>query len=231
MSVAEYFGMLQRLWDALVSYKPISACRCGKCECNLGELFQACFDEDCFHDFLCGNNDELFGHLHSSLLAQDPTPTLDRAYQAMLHEETLRLGARASAERDDVMALAVRTQPVGKRVADKPVVVCSFCSKTGYDESNCFSKNEYPAGRGSGGGRPLTPRGGSGSAPAGRPGGGAEVREVWAGSTVSDNASSYRDSPLLGMSTDQWQQVIGMFSKMVSTSNDERLMGKSLNCD
>ncbi|GAA0163207.1 hypothetical protein LIER_39554 [Lithospermum erythrorhizon] len=33
------------------------------------------------------------------------------------------------------------------------------------------------------------------------------------------------------MSSDQWQQVIGMFSKAVSTSHDERLMGKSLNCE
>ncbi|GAA0163208.1 hypothetical protein LIER_39555 [Lithospermum erythrorhizon] len=144
MFVAEYFGMLQPLWDALGTYNLVPACRCGKCECNLGELFQARFDEECFHDFLCGINDELFGHLRSSLLTQYPPPTLDLAYQAMLHEETLRLGTRVSTECDDVMALAVRVKPAGKRADDKANVMCTFCSKSGHDKSTCFAKNGYP---------------------------------------------------------------------------------------
>ncbi|GAA0169538.1 hypothetical protein LIER_23995 [Lithospermum erythrorhizon] len=49
------------------------------------DLIKTRFDEECFHDFLYGIKKELYGHLRSSLLAQDPPPILDRAYQAMLN--------------------------------------------------------------------------------------------------------------------------------------------------
>ncbi|GAA0164537.1 hypothetical protein LIER_20144 [Lithospermum erythrorhizon] len=69
MSLAEYFGMLQPLWDALATYNPIPACRCGKCDCDLRDVLQARFDEECCHDFLYDINEKLFTHLRSSLLA------------------------------------------------------------------------------------------------------------------------------------------------------------------
>ncbi|GAA0138469.1 hypothetical protein LIER_00212 [Lithospermum erythrorhizon] len=77
MSVAEYFGKLQPLWDELATYNPIPSCTCGTCTCGLGELFQKRQDDDRLHDFLSGIYSDAFGALRSSLLAQDPPLMLD----------------------------------------------------------------------------------------------------------------------------------------------------------
>lgn len=36
MSIAEYFGRLQPLWDELATYNPLPICRCGGCKCEIG---------------------------------------------------------------------------------------------------------------------------------------------------------------------------------------------------
>ncbi|GAA0170260.1 hypothetical protein LIER_24560 [Lithospermum erythrorhizon] len=90
MTIGDYFGKLQPLWDELATYDPIPSCLCGFCLCDLGEKFQLKQDNDRLHEFLCGIHVERFGALRSSLLSQDPPPTLDRAYHAMLQEEQLQ---------------------------------------------------------------------------------------------------------------------------------------------
>ncbi|GAA0145512.1 hypothetical protein LIER_05693 [Lithospermum erythrorhizon] len=84
MSVADYFGKVEKLWDQLAAINPVPACVCGE-----SEQFQLKLDEDKFHDFLYGINRERYGHLRSQLLAQDPTPSLDWAFKAMNQEEQL----------------------------------------------------------------------------------------------------------------------------------------------
>lgn len=118
MAVAEYFGMLQPLWDELATYNPLPTCKYGKCTFGLGEQFQARVDEDRFHDFLYGINDELYSNMRSNLLAQDPLPSLDRAYQAFLQEERLRSSSRSKAECDDVITLVVKPQFQGSSRSD-----------------------------------------------------------------------------------------------------------------
>ncbi|GAA0163431.1 hypothetical protein LIER_39595 [Lithospermum erythrorhizon] len=54
MSVADYFGKLQPLWDELATYDPPCACNCGLCTCNLGKLFQQLMANDRLHDFYMG---------------------------------------------------------------------------------------------------------------------------------------------------------------------------------
>ncbi|GAA0165295.1 transmembrane signal receptor [Lithospermum erythrorhizon] len=72
MSVADYFGKLQPLWDELATYDPLPSCSCGLCMCHLAEKFQQKQDNDRLHEFLCGIYVEKFGTLRSSLLSQDP---------------------------------------------------------------------------------------------------------------------------------------------------------------
>lgn len=108
MTIADDFGNLQPLWDELATYTPLPTCKCGQCTCDIGVQFQRLQDEDCFHDFMYGLNEVLYGHVRSSLLAQDPLPTLDRAYQTLLQEERIRSNAREKIKCDDVMALAVK---------------------------------------------------------------------------------------------------------------------------
>ncbi|GAA0142075.1 hypothetical protein LIER_03056 [Lithospermum erythrorhizon] len=75
-----------------------------------GEQLQQKQDNDRLHEFLCGINKEKFGVLQSSLLSQDPPPTLDRAYHAMLQEEQLQ-DSKASAMSDVVLTMAVPPPP------------------------------------------------------------------------------------------------------------------------
>ncbi|GAA0143732.1 hypothetical protein LIER_42778 [Lithospermum erythrorhizon] len=87
MSIGDYFGKLQPLWDELATYDSIPSCVCVFCICDLGEKFQQKQDNDRLHDVFCGIHVERFDALRSSLLSQDPPPTLDRAYYSMLQEE------------------------------------------------------------------------------------------------------------------------------------------------
>ncbi|GAA0174819.1 hypothetical protein LIER_28129 [Lithospermum erythrorhizon] len=85
MSVADYFGKLEKLWDDLAAFNPVLACVCG-----MSKQFQQKLDEEIFLDFLYGINREHYGHLRSQLLAQDPTPSLDWAFKATNKEEQLQ---------------------------------------------------------------------------------------------------------------------------------------------
>ncbi|GAA0174193.1 hypothetical protein LIER_27635 [Lithospermum erythrorhizon] len=118
MSIGDYFGKLQPLWDELSTYDPIPSCFCGYCIFYLGKKFQLKQDNDRLHEFLCGIHVERFGALRSSLLSQDLQPTLDRAYQAMLQEEQLQGKRTISLDRDEVMAMAVQYSPRGNPCSD-----------------------------------------------------------------------------------------------------------------
>ncbi|GAA0169658.1 hypothetical protein LIER_24093 [Lithospermum erythrorhizon] len=109
MSIDEYFGKLQPLWDELATYDPIPSCGCGLCICDLGEKFQQKQENHKLHEFLCGIYVDRFKALRSFLLSQDPPPTLDRAYHAMLQEEQLLSHRGLSLDRDNVMAMAVNS--------------------------------------------------------------------------------------------------------------------------
>lgn len=61
MTIADYFGTLQPLWDELATYNPLPVCKCGGCTCNIGAELQARLDEDRLQDFLYGINADLYG--------------------------------------------------------------------------------------------------------------------------------------------------------------------------
>ncbi|GAA0187559.1 hypothetical protein LIER_34847 [Lithospermum erythrorhizon] len=111
MSIADYFRKLQPLWDELATYDPIPSCLCGFCICDLGETFQLKYDNDRLHEFLCGIHVERFGALHSSILSQDPPPTLDQTYHAMLQEEQLQNQRITLVDWNAVMAMAIQSSP------------------------------------------------------------------------------------------------------------------------
>ncbi|CAO2827126.1 unnamed protein product [Amaranthus hypochondriacus] len=81
MSIADYFGQLQPLWDELATYNPMPMCKCGGCKCNIGAQLQSRMDEDRLQDFLFGVNTELYGYMRSSILSQDPLPSLERRHK------------------------------------------------------------------------------------------------------------------------------------------------------
>ncbi|GAA0144704.1 hypothetical protein LIER_35986 [Lithospermum erythrorhizon] len=108
--IADYFGKLQPLWDELTTYDPIPSCHCCYCMCDLREQFQQKQDNDRLHDFLYGIYVDKFGALRSSLLSQDPPPTLDQPYHAILQEEQLQ-SSKVPVAQDVVLTMAVQPPP------------------------------------------------------------------------------------------------------------------------
>ncbi|GAA0166018.1 hypothetical protein LIER_21272 [Lithospermum erythrorhizon] len=167
MSIGDYFGKLQPMWDELATYDPISSCMCGFCICDLGEKFQQKQDNDCLHDFFCGIYVERFGALRSLLLFEDPPSTLDRDYHAMLQEEQLQSHRVVAPDREAAMAMATQSPSRKLSTSDtssKRNLSCTFCHRSGHDISSCFSKHGFPEWwgdypRGSGRGTGLKPAG------------------------------------------------------------------------
>ncbi|CAH9079783.1 unnamed protein product [Cuscuta europaea] len=84
MSVDAYYTALMGLYDELYTLKPLPACTCGRCTCNVLGKIAAEREEERFHQFLVGIDDELYGTVRSNLLSQNPLPDIDCALQAFI---------------------------------------------------------------------------------------------------------------------------------------------------
>lgn len=180
MSIAEYFGQLQPLWDELATYNPLPSCKCGKCTCDIGAQLQARLNEDRLQDFLFGVNVDLYGHMRSSILSQEPLPSLDRAYQMFLQEERLQRAAKLQSDQQEVRAMAVKSNASFQsydKLGDNgsksyTTLSCTYCQRRGHDEANCWTKHGYPDrwdSRSSRSGGRGTSRGGRGFSRNGQP--------------------------------------------------------------
>lgn len=90
MFVLTYFGKLKFLWDELDNHEPIITCKCGKCVGNLGQQHEKRRSNERFHQFQMGLNSDFYAQLRTTLLSQEPLPSIDRAYQQMTQEERIR---------------------------------------------------------------------------------------------------------------------------------------------
>lgn len=143
MSVDDYFNRLMSLYDELSRLKPLHACSCGGCTCDVSAGDK---EEETLHQSLIGIDDEYYGLVRSNLLSQSPSVTLDRAYQALLQEEKSRDIARGKAIQEESHAFALRTDRVGGRTEriDKGKLHCSHCKQRGHEANTCFKLYGYP---------------------------------------------------------------------------------------
>ncbi|KAL1192972.1 hypothetical protein V5N11_035421 [Cardamine amara subsp. amara] len=58
LAIKAYFEKLNRIWDNLVTQRPLRTCECGKCVCNLGATQEAGREEDKVHQFLSGLDEQ-----------------------------------------------------------------------------------------------------------------------------------------------------------------------------
>ena len=148
----------------------VPVCKCGGCTCGIVGQVEKLREEDFLHHFLIGL-DGAYATTRSNLLAQEPLPTLDRAYQQVSQAERLRDGELSSSknERDSIMAFAIQPDTRGKsRVVDCGDKFCTHCNREGHDASSCFQLHGFPewwgdrphGGRGPGRGGGQTGRGG-----------------------------------------------------------------------
>lgn len=232
MSVASYFGKLTGLWDELHNHEPLITCSCCT-SCSAGSKHEERRQISMLHEFLMGLYSEYYAQLRTSILSQDPLPSLDRAYQLVTQEERVRLATSSSIEAPlDVMSFAVRTNTGrGRGTFDKPDkshLSCTHCKKTGHEVTSCFEVNGYPewwsdhvkaAGKGAGRGKA--------SQSGGRGRGFARANMVAASSTPIESAGHSAVGKTSGpphvFSAEQWQTLAGLIGNIKIP--DDRMSG------
>ncbi|XP_073045833.1 uncharacterized protein [Primulina eburnea] len=237
MSIDDYYTLLMGLYDELDRLKPLHACECGNCTCDVAGRFAVDRDEEKLHQFLIGINDELYSTVRSNLLSTSPLPDLDRVYQACLQEEKSRGIARDRADKEEIHAFALQTaQPKARFTRlDKSKLYCSGCKRPGHDNDSCFKIHGYPdwwedRNRGvQGRARPNAqpPLAAPPNAPRGRPKAAAAMvvtsNDVTGGGSVSVDSS--HESPGLSMHDLKPEQV-QLLLNMINTRQHDQMMGE-----
>ncbi|KAK8945060.1 hypothetical protein KSP39_PZI008420 [Platanthera zijinensis] len=76
LSIMEYYGRHKQLWDELNTYEQIPTCKCGKCDCNIGQILEKKQEEERVHSFLMGLDGDVYGTVRSNILARCAPPSL-----------------------------------------------------------------------------------------------------------------------------------------------------------
>ncbi|GAA0163569.1 hypothetical protein LIER_19400 [Lithospermum erythrorhizon] len=139
MSVEEYFGKLQPLWNELQNLTPLPSCSCG----GLTDQLMTMRLEERYHDFIYGLNRELYGSVRSALNTQEPLPSLDTTYHKIREEESLRKASDTTVG-DEFVAFSLRSNPRMGDYVDKSKLWCNHCKKQGHDSTTCFLIIGYP---------------------------------------------------------------------------------------
>ena len=150
MSVSTYYGKLNILWDELSHHEPILSCECGFCKCNLGTKHEKRHEDERLHQFLMGLYSPYYAQIRSTLLSQEPLPSLNRAYQQVIQEERVRGIVQKQEEKQtkpEISGFVVRTAGRGRgrgdRV-DKSNLLCTHCKRSEHEIGNCFKLLGYP---------------------------------------------------------------------------------------
>ncbi|XP_075489647.1 uncharacterized protein LOC142528484 [Primulina tabacum] len=239
MPVAVYFSKLNVLWDELDKHEPLISCKCGKCTCQVGKQHEKRRADDRLHQFLLGLCSDYYAQLRTTLLSQDPLPTLNRAFQQIAQDERVRGITHSTEEKPDAVGFAVRMDTRFKPRLDKTekaALICSHCHKSGHDIATCFDIHGTPdwylekygsnlEGKGNLKGKPTTP---STKISAGRGRNGvranAATHDVNHSAPPEKSISAPVVQTLPSFTAEQWAALSATFGSSSTPSN--RLHGK-----
>ncbi|CAO2841663.1 unnamed protein product [Amaranthus hypochondriacus] len=243
-SVVTYYGRLRKLWEELNGYLT-PPCSC-KCSYGSKEAITKEKEDERVHTSLIGLDSNQFGNVQSNMLMQDPLPSLNTVFSKAITEERNNAISRSHDKKGEVVGFAMQGNSRGhsaidSRGLDRPrsTTTCTHCHKVGHEQDTCFELLGYPdwwyaenraASRGRGRGRGT--RGGKSSG--GRSGRGPAVAHAthWNAPSSSTNSSiGAGEHTGLSISTEQWQQLMGMFTSLSNNNNNNyvaKLDGKSL---
>ncbi|XP_062080820.1 uncharacterized protein LOC133785617 [Humulus lupulus] len=231
MHVAIYFSKLNVLWDELDKHEPLISCQRGKCTCRVGKQHETRRAEmiGCTDFFLAS---EYYALLRSTLLSQDPLPSLHRAFQQISQDERVRGITRITEEKLDFVSFVVRMDNKSKQRMDKAeraALICSYCHKSGHDIATCFDLHGTPDWYleiyGNNKGKPNVPLTKL-SAGRGRNGLRANVTNPvnTHGAPFADSTTAPTAQPLPGFIAEQWAMLTAAFGTPSPYSH--RLHGK-----
>lgn len=92
--------------------QPIPSCECKKCDCGLALKLSNNRDEEIFHQFMIGVDNDAYGIVRTNLLSQQPLSDLNRAYQMLVQEEHSRALPRSSQIHEACMPLPCKLNAV-----------------------------------------------------------------------------------------------------------------------
>uniref|UniRef100_A0A7C9AQ24 Uncharacterized protein n=1 Tax=Opuntia streptacantha TaxID=393608 RepID=A0A7C9AQ24_OPUST len=87
LSVTDYFTKLKSFWDELGTYQVMPRCTCG-CKCRATKEIARIMEEEIAHKFLMGLDPMKYNTVRSAILNMEPLPSLNKAYAALVREET-----------------------------------------------------------------------------------------------------------------------------------------------
>ena len=144
ISVIEYFGKLQVLWEDLTNYETTLVCKCGGCKCNLNTELEKKKEEDRVNHFLLELDDAVYGGVRTSIISTDPLPNLNQVYSNVKSVERINTIMRGREQQQtSKVAFATRANVRGGS-DDKSRMVCTACKKKGHTDETCFQVIGYP---------------------------------------------------------------------------------------
>ena len=142
MKIDEYYTKLVGLYDELARLNSLPSCECKKCECGIALKLSKGREEEVFHQFLVGPDNNLYGAVRTNLLSQQPLGDLNHAYQILIQEEQSRstVTARETHPPENVQAFHVQTDKGKSRFdqVDKTKLLYTHCKRRGHDMQSCF---------------------------------------------------------------------------------------------
>lgn len=165
LNVVEYYTKLKTIWDELANYSKIPNCTCGAAVAMAKER-----EEEKVHQFLMGLDKNLYGHVRTNLLMEDPITNLSRAYALILSEERHSNMTKIKEENNEA-AMAAKFVVAGmgrgghfgqsqEEQESSPPPQCTHCGKYYHTKKNYYDKHGYETVRSRERGRGR--RGGSG---------------------------------------------------------------------
>ncbi|XP_074297115.1 uncharacterized protein LOC141627793 [Silene latifolia] len=144
MYVTVYYGKLCQLWDDLDKHQPIIECKC--CSgCTSAKQHLERRESDRLHQFLLGLHAVQYGSLRSVILAQNPLPTVARAFNMVCQEERVRGLGKPPEAPTEIASFNVRSQspipnkpPSQMSRTERQSLYCNHCKRNGHDRSMCF---------------------------------------------------------------------------------------------
>ncbi|XP_026384901.1 uncharacterized protein LOC113280497 [Papaver somniferum] len=153
--------------------------------------------------------DGMYSSLREQLLARDPLPTIDAAYQAVVNSERLRMGdvLLSKEAQENVMTFKVQQDQTTTTSTYDATKFCKHCNRVGHSEDGCFQIIGYPEwwGERSRGGSGVS-SGSRGVGRGGKTGGRGHAAHPYNGTTSADGAG------LVGVTATQLQQVLDYLS-------------------
>ncbi|XP_013613663.1 PREDICTED: uncharacterized protein LOC106319820 [Brassica oleracea var. oleracea] len=227
-SVIEYYGRLTKLWEELDNLTTTRACTC-----EAATDIEKERDEIRVHKFLFGLDESRFRNIRSQIIDEDPLPDINKVYSRVIREEQHNNSRPAetkteaigfSAQTDLTSSSSSKPDPLQAAVVRSrdPNRVCTHCSRTGHEKSECFLLHGFPEWwneqpRNNSGGGSYTQRGRGGRFSNNRVRGG---RSNTTRATTNNATSST-------INNDQIAQIIQLLQSSRSNISSERLAGKT----